>query len=65
MYAIRSYYERLELDLHLLAQLQIECAQRLVEQKNARPVDQRPGQRHALALAARERARLALAQAFV
>ena len=42
----------LELDLHLLAQLEIERAQRLVEQQHLRLVDQRAGKRHALALAA-------------
>ncbi len=42
----------LQLLLHLLAQLQVERAQRLVEQQHLRLVDQRAGQRHALALAA-------------
>ena len=49
----------LELDLHLLAQLEVERAQRLVEQQHARPVDERARQGDALALAARELARLA------
>ena len=51
----------LELQLHLLPQLQVECAERLVEQQHLRLVDERAGQRHALALAAGELARLAAA----
>ena len=47
----------LELDLHLLAQLQVERAERLVEQQHRGPVDERPGQRDALLLAARQLAR--------
>ena len=46
--------DRLELDLHLLAQLEVERAERLVEQQHLRAVDQRAGERHALALAAGE-----------
>ena len=46
--------ERLELDLHLLAELQVEGAERLVEEQDARAVDQRAGEGHALALAAGE-----------
>ena len=42
----------LELDLHLLAQLQVERAERLVEQQHLRPVDERAGQRDPLSLAA-------------
>ena len=53
----------LQLALHLLAQLQVQRAQRLVQQQHPRPVDQRPGQRHALALAAGELRRLACAVA--
>ena len=53
----------LELDLHLLAQLQVERAERLVEQQHARAVDDRAGERDALALAAGELRRLALADA--
>ena len=48
----------LQLDLHLLAQLQVERAERLVEQQHRRAVDERAGERHALHLAARELARL-------
>ena len=44
----------LELDLHLLAQLEVERAQRLVEQQHRGPVDERPRKRDALPLAARE-----------
>ena len=44
--------DALQLDLHLLAQLEVERAQRLVEQQHRRPVHQRPRQRHALLLAA-------------
>ena len=53
----------LELDLHLLAELEVEGAERLVEEEDARPVDDRAGQRDALALPARELQRLALAEA--
>ena len=42
----------LQLDLHLFAQLQIEGAQRLVEEENLGLVHKRTGQCHALALAA-------------
>ena len=49
----------LQLDLHLLAQLQVEGAERLVEQQDGRPVDQRPRQRDALRLAAGDLGRLA------
>ena len=49
--------------LHLLAQLQVERAERLVEQQHLRLADQRARQRHALALAARQLRRPALADA--
>ena len=49
----------LQLDLHLLAQLQVERAERLVEQQHLRPVHQRPGERDPLTLTAGELARLA------
>ncbi len=42
----------LELDLHLLAQLEIERAQRLIEQQQLGTIHQRPRQRHALLLPA-------------
>ncbi|HEY6017040.1 MAG TPA: coproporphyrinogen III oxidase [Gaiellaceae bacterium] len=44
----------LQLQLHLLAQLQVERAERLVEQEHARPVDERPRERDPLLLAAGE-----------
>lgn len=44
----------LELDLHLLAQLEVERAERLVEEQDARMVDERARDRHALLLAARQ-----------
>ena len=44
--------DRLELDLHLLAELEVERAEGLVEQQDAGPVDERPGERDPLALAA-------------
>ena len=49
-----SLLERAQLVLHLLAQLEVERAERLVEQQHARAVDERAGERHALALAAGE-----------
>ena len=44
--------DRLELDLHLLAQLEVQCAQRLVEQQHPRAPDQRAREGDALTLAA-------------
>ena len=44
----------LELDLHLLAQLQVERAERFVEQEHPRPVHQRARERDPLALSARQ-----------
>ncbi len=55
--------DRLQLGLHLLAQLQVEGAERLVEQQHLRPVDDRPRQRHPLPLATGELGRLAIAVA--
>ena len=52
-----------QLELGLLAQLPVERRQRLVEQEHARPLDQRARERDALALAAGELMRLALAEA--
>ena len=51
--------DALELDLHLAAQLEVERAERLVEQQHLGVVDQGPGQRHPLLLAAGELGRLA------
>ena len=53
----------LQLDLELLAQLEVERAERLVEQERLRPVHDRARERHALALAAGELRRLAAAVA--
>ena len=50
----------LELDLHGLAQLEVEGAERLVEQQHLRVHDERAGQRDALLHAARELRRLGL-----
>ncbi len=52
----------LDLELHLLAQLLVEGAQRLVHQHQLRLEDQRAGQRHALLLAARELGRAPIAE---
>ena len=46
--------DRLELELHLAAQLEVERAERLVEQQQGRPVDDRAGERDALLLATGE-----------
>jgi hypothetical protein len=51
--------DRLQLDLHLLAELEVESTQRLVQQEDARLVHQGPGQGHPLPLAARQLLRLA------
>ena len=53
----------LELDLHLLPQLQVERAERLVEEQHLGVVDQGARERDALALATRQLDRLALAEA--
>ena len=44
----------LQLDLHLFAQFEIECAERLVEQQHPGTSDQRARQRHSLTLTARQ-----------
>ena len=46
--------DALQLELHLLAQLDVERAERLVEQQRGRPVDERARQRDPLLLAAGE-----------
>jgi hypothetical protein len=51
-----------EFELHFLAELEIECAERLVEQQHLGFVDDRPGERDALALTAGELGRLAAAE---
>ena len=52
-----------QLDLHLLAELEIERRERLVEQQDLGAVDQRARERDALLLAARERVDPARAEA--
>ena len=52
--------QRLQLDAHLHAQLRVEVRQRLVEQEHRRLAHDGAAHRHALALAAGERARLAV-----
>jgi hypothetical protein len=54
--------QRAQFDLHLVAQLGVERAERLVEQQHRRLDHQRAGQRHALALAAGQLTRIALGQ---
>ena len=49
-----------ELALHFLAQLEVQCTERLVEQQDPRIVDQGPRDRHALLLPTRELAHAAL-----
>jgi hypothetical protein len=53
----------LQLALHLLAELQVERPERLVEEQHLRPVDDRPRERDALALPAGELHGLAVAEA--
>jgi hypothetical protein len=52
----------LDLALQLFAQLQIEGAKRFVEQQHLRPDDDRPRQRHALLLPARQFRGIAMRQ---
>ena len=54
------FLQALELDLHLLAQLQVQGAQGLVQQQHLGVVDQGPGDGHPLLLAAGEGVGLAL-----
>src|SRR6185437_16701618 len=54
--------DRLQLELHLLAELEVEGAERLVEEQHARVVDERARERDPLLLAARELPRLAPAE---
>ena len=46
--------DALEEELHLLAELEVERAERLVEQQHARPAHERPGQRDPLLLPSRQ-----------
>ena len=50
--------DSLQLDLKALAKLEVEGAQRFVEEQDRRPVDQGTCKRHALLLSARELTRL-------
>ena len=52
----------LELDLHLAAQLEVQRAERLVEQQHLGAVDQGSRQRHPLLLATGELGRLAVGE---
>ena len=54
--------DALQLELHRLAQLEVERAERLVEQQRARVVHERAGERDALLLAAGELRRLAVGE---
>ena len=54
----------LQLQLHLLAQLHVQRAERLVEQQRSRTVDERARERDALLLPARELARAPALQPF-
>ena len=54
--------DALQLELHLLAELQVECAERLVEQQHLRAVHERARERDALLLPAGQLARLALVE---
>ena len=49
-----SQLDPLELDLELASELEVERPERLVEQQDRRLADERPGERDALLLAARE-----------
>ena len=51
-----------ELDLQPLPQLEVEGAERLVEQQHRRPLDERPRDRDALLLTAAELRRHAVAE---
>ena len=54
--------QRLQLDLHLLAQLEVEGAERLVEEQHLGMVDEGPGEGDALALTAAELVRSAVGE---
>ena len=54
------FLQALELDLHLLAKLQVQRAQGLIQQKHSGVVDQRPRNGDALLLAAGQGIRLTL-----
>ena len=48
----------LQFELELAPEFEVECAERLVEEQHRGPIDERPGERHALLLAARQLVRL-------
>ena len=50
-----------KLDLHVLAQLQVEGAERFVEEQDGRPLGQRSRERHSLGLPTRQLPRIAVA----
>ncbi len=54
----------LQLELHLLAELHVERAERLVEEQRGRPVDEGAREGDPLLLAARELARAAATEPF-
>ncbi len=54
--------QQLQLDLHLLAQLAIERAERFVQQQNARPIHEGSRHRHTLLLTTRHLSRFAIGQ---
>ena len=54
--------DALQEELHLLAQLEVERPERLVEQQHPRPADERAGQGHALLLPSGELLRLAVSE---
>ena len=56
--------QALEFQLHLLAQLEVQCAQRLVQQQDLRLVDQAAGDGHTLLLTAGHLADAAALKAF-
>ena len=59
---LQPLVQLLDLGAHLHAQLGVEVRQRLVEQEHLRVADDGPAHGHALALAARELARVAVEQ---
>ena len=61
---VEGALQRHQLELRVAAQFLVERRHRLVEQENARTLDERARQRDALALAAGQFMRLAAAQAF-
>ena len=60
---LRAGLDRLELALHLAAELEVQGAERLVEEQRRGTVDERAGERDALLLAAGELRRAALVEA--